>query len=90
MIEHKSVLEPLLSLERRGCIRITWLRGDPFGQVHPDDLEAAITAETRLVSVIAASNILHTLNPLTELAAVAGRRVFCSIATRPSGSATAA
>ncbi len=70
MIEHKSVLEPLLRLEKRGCIRVTWLRPDSFGQVHLEDLEAAITAETRLVSIIAASNIVHTLNPLAELAAL--------------------
>ena len=42
MIEHKSVLEPVRRLEQHGRIRVTWLRPDPLGQVHPEALDAAM------------------------------------------------
>jgi cysteine desulfurase len=70
LIEHKSVLEPIRHLEQSGRARVTWLRPDPFGQVRPEQLQAALTAETRLVSIMAASNVIHTLNPIAELARV--------------------
>jgi cysteine desulfurase len=69
-IEHKSVLEPVRQWEGRDGYRVTWLRPDPFGQVHPDALEAALCDDTRLVSIIAASNVIHTTNPLADLAKV--------------------
>jgi cysteine desulfurase len=76
-IEHKSVLEPLRRWEGREGYRVTWLRPDSFGQVHPQALEAALGDDTRLVSIIAASNVIHTVNPLAELAKrCAGRDVL--------------
>jgi cysteine desulfurase len=76
-IEHKSVLEPLRRWEGREGYRVTWLRPDSFGQVHPQELEAALGDDTRLVSIIAASNVIHTVNPLAELAKrCAGRDIL--------------
>ncbi len=77
MIEHKSVLEPVRRLESMEGFRVTWLRPDTLGQVRPETLEAAIGDDTRLVSIIAASNVIHTANPLGELAkCCAGREVL--------------
>jgi cysteine desulfurase len=73
-VEHKSVIEPLKHLERTGRARVTWLRPDGFGQVHPEALEAAIDAGTRLVSIVAAGNVIHTLNPIGALVRVAADR----------------
>ena len=70
MIEHKSVIAPLQHLESTGQVRVTWLRPDPFGQVHAEALRAALQTDTRLVSVMSASNVIHTINPLPEIAAV--------------------
>ena len=74
LIEHKSVLEPAKHLEKNGRARVTWLRPDPWGQIHPETLQAALEDETRLVSVIAASNVIHSVNPLAALAAVCASR----------------
>jgi cysteine desulfurase len=74
LIEHKSVLEPALHLERTGQASVTWLRPDAYGQVHAEALKAAIRPETRLVSIMAASNVIHTLNPLASLAEVCAAR----------------
>ncbi len=77
MIEHKSVLEPVRRLESMEGFRVTWLRPDTLGQVHPETLQAALSDDTRLVSIIAASNVIHTTNPLAELAKrCAGRDVL--------------
>jgi len=74
MIEHKSVLEPFRHLEQKGRARVTWLRPDGFGRVHPDQLAEALSGETRLVSIMAASNVIHTLNPIAALARVCAAR----------------
>ena len=73
-IEHKSVAEPIRRLEETGRIRVTWLRPDPLGQVHPDALDAACTADTRLVSIQAANSVIHTLNPIADLARICAAR----------------
>jgi len=70
MIEHKSVIAPLQHLENTGQVRVTWLRPDHYGQVHAEAVQAALQADTRLVSLMAASNVIHTINPLPEIAAV--------------------
>jgi cysteine desulfurase len=87
MIEHKSVLEPLKHLESTRRIRVTWLRPDPCGQVHPQDLQAALQPDTRLVSIMVASNVIHTVNPVGELAAIcaAGGVLFHVDATQYAG-----
>ena len=72
--EHKSVAEPVRKLEETGRIRVTWLRPDPLGQIHADVLAAACTADTRLVSIQAANSVIHTLNPLADLARVCAAR----------------
>lgn len=74
LVEHKSVLEPLRHLEGAGKIRMTWLRPDACGQVRPRDLEAALRPNTHLVCVMAASNVLHTVNPVADLAAICAAR----------------
>ena len=73
-LEHKSVAEPIRYLERIGRIRVTWLRPDPLGQVHPDAVEAAWAADTHLVSIQAANSVIHTLNPIADLAQICAAR----------------
>lgn len=69
-IEHKSVLEPARRLELTGRARVTWLQPDGLGQIQPEALQAALTEDAHLVSIIAASNVIHTINPLADLAAI--------------------
>jgi cysteine desulfurase len=86
-IEHKSVLEPLRHWEQTGRVRVTRLCPDSLGQVHPEALREALSPDTRLVSIMAASNVIHTLNPLAELAAVCASRgvLFHTDATQWAG-----
>jgi cysteine desulfurase len=66
-VEHPSVLNAALALEADGW-RITQLGVRPDGRVDPAEATAAVTPETRLVSVILAQNETGTLQPLRAIA----------------------
>ena len=69
-IEHKSVLEPLATLEDEG-FRVTWVDVDRNGRVDPADVSGAMDEGTILVSVMAANNEIGTIEPIAEVAAIA-------------------
>ena len=72
-IEHEAVLRTLKALARNGWT-VTLLPVDGNGIVAPDALEAALTDETALVSIMHANNEVGTVQPIAELAAGAHRR----------------
>jgi cysteine desulfurase len=72
-IEHPAVLECCRNIEPFG-VEVTLLPVDSEGIVDPSDLERAIRPETRLVSIMAANNVLGTLQPVAELARIARSR----------------
>src|SRR3989338_7407098 len=49
-IEHNAVVKPLKRLEREG-VRVTKVKPDRDGVIRQEDIEKALTKETRLVSV---------------------------------------
>jgi cysteine desulfurase len=71
-IEHEAVLNTARALARRGW-QVTYLPVDRAGYVQPDTLEAAMTPETVLVSVMHANNETGTLQPIAALADIAHR-----------------
>ena len=72
-IEHPAILETCRFLEQNG-IQVTYLPVDEYGLVDPDDLDRAFRADTRLVSVMAANNVVGTLQPIAELAQITKER----------------
>ncbi|UFP95763.1 IscS subfamily cysteine desulfurase [Gloeobacter morelensis] len=68
--EHKCVLDSAKYLERHGC-RVTYLPVKPDGLVDLAELEAAITAETVLISVMFANNEIGVIQPVAEIARIA-------------------
>jgi cysteine desulfurase len=72
--EHHAVLHPVEYLQKKEGWKVTWLPVDRFGRVNPADLEAAITSETCLVSVMSANNETGTLQPIGELASICQQR----------------
>jgi cysteine desulfurase len=72
-IEHEAVLNTFRALARRGWTT-TLLPVDASGIVAVSALEAAITDETALVSVMHANNEIGTIQPVAELARVAHAR----------------
>jgi cysteine desulfurase len=72
-IEHEAVLNTLRALSRRGWTT-TLLPVDASGIVAPEALEAALTDQTALVSVMHANNEIGTVQPVADLARIAHAR----------------
>ncbi|MFL5241764.1 MAG: IscS subfamily cysteine desulfurase [Gemmataceae bacterium] len=64
--EHKAVLDPCKRLERNG-FQVTYLDVDRHGQVTVDQVADALSAQTILVSVMAANNEIGTLQPIRDI-----------------------
>ncbi len=64
--EHKAVLDTCKRLEKNGY-RVTYLPVQPDGLVSVADIEAAITPETILVSIMYANNEIGVVNPIAEI-----------------------
>ncbi len=67
--EHHAVLHTLKKLEKEG-FRVTYLDVHSNGLVTPAQVEAAITPETCLVTVMYANNEIGTIQPIREIGAV--------------------
>ena len=68
-IEHPAVLATCEYLEQSG-FRITYLPVSNTGRISVDDLHAALTVDTILVSVMHANNETGTIQPIEEIAQV--------------------
>ena len=65
-IEHASVYEPLMHLEKEG-FQITYLPVDEHGIVKIDALKEALTDETILVSIMYVNNEIGSIQPIEEI-----------------------
>jgi len=65
-VEHHAVLHTLRHLEKFG-FEIVVLPVDRYGRVDPDQLDAAITDKTTLVSLMLANNEVGTIQPMADL-----------------------
>lgn len=68
-IEHPAILETCRYLERRD-IDVTYLPVDGDGLIDPRDLVNALRPTTWLVSIMAANNVVGTLQPINELSRI--------------------
>ncbi|HDQ07503.1 MAG TPA: cysteine desulfurase NifS [Methanoculleus sp.] len=75
-IEHHAVLHTCGYLETQG-FSVTHLPVDRYGLVDPAQVEAAITPETTLISVMMANNEVGTIQPVQEIGAVARDHGIC-------------
>ena len=77
-MEHNSMMRPLRALEGMpnpgaGGVEVTVVRCSPQGVLDPDQVEAAIRPNTRLVALNHASNVVGTLLPVREVGAICRR-----------------
>ncbi len=84
--EHKAVLDTCKHLEKTGA-EVTYLPVDKDGLIDPADLRSAIRPDTILISIMYANNETGTLQPVTEIAAIAKqhRVIFFCDATQAVG-----
>ena len=73
-IEHHAILHTAEYLEKVEGVRVTYLPVDPDGRVRMEDLEAAMTDKTVLVSVMFANNEVGTIQPIGEIGALCRQR----------------
>ncbi|NQD58623.1 aminotransferase class V-fold PLP-dependent enzyme [Pseudomonas sp. CM25] len=65
-LEHKAVLDTVAELERQGWA-VTRLAPDAAGLIQPANVQAALRADTRLVSLMAVNNELGTLTDVATI-----------------------
>ncbi|GAA4051906.1 IscS subfamily cysteine desulfurase [Hymenobacter glaciei] len=68
--EHKAVLDTCKHIEKLGG-KVTYLPVDEKGLISLTDLEAAMTPETILVTIMYGNNETGTINPIREIAKIA-------------------
>lgn len=71
-VEHHAVLHTVDALQRQG-FAVSRVPCDRAGRVDPEDIAAAIRPETCLISVMYANNEVGTIQPITEIGAIAHR-----------------
>ena len=72
-VEHAAIVEPARFLERLGA-RLTVVPVDSWGTVDPEDIAAAITPDTLLVSVMHANNETGTIQPIGRISGICRER----------------
>lgn len=73
-IEHHGVLDALARLEKSGRCEIRWLEVDQQARVSLPQIEAVLAAGCDLICVMAANNEVGSVNPIREIARLAGSR----------------
>jgi cysteine desulfurase len=68
--EHKATLDSTKHLEKHGCT-VTYLPVDKFGAVSAEQVKAAITDKTILISLMHANNEIGTIHPIEEIGKIA-------------------
>lgn len=84
--EHKAVLDTCKHLEKLGA-RVTYLDVKADGRINLAELEAAMTEQTILVSIMYGNNETGVIQPVKEIAAIAHQygALFMSDATQAVG-----
>lgn len=70
VIEHNSVLRPLNSLMKKG-IEVTLLKVDKNGRIDLDEIKQQIKANTKLIIINHASNVIGTVQPISAIGKIA-------------------
>ncbi len=68
--EHKAVIDTCKKLEKQG-LRVTYLPVQKDGRVDLDELRAAITDKTILITIMTANNEIGVVQPIAEIGAIA-------------------
>ncbi len=84
--EHKAVLDTCKHVEKLGG-RVTYLAVQSDGLINLQELEAAMTSETILVSIMYGNNEIGVIQPIKEIAAIAHKygALFMTDATQAVG-----
>jgi cysteine desulfurase len=73
LAEHRTVIDTCRKLESQG-LHVTYLPVGADGRVDLDELRAAVTNQTILITLMAANNEIGVLQPVAEIGAIAMER----------------
>jgi len=84
--EHKCILDTSKHIEKLGG-EVTYLEVNDEGMIDLNELEAAITPKTILISIMYANNEIGVIHPIKEIAAIAKKHnvLFHTDATQAAG-----
>ncbi|SFG77663.1 IscS subfamily cysteine desulfurase [Pedobacter insulae] len=84
--EHKAILDTCKHLEKQGA-RVTYLKVKEDGLIDLAELEAAMTPETILVTIMYGNNEIGVIQPIKEISAIAHKHgaLFMTDATQAVG-----
>src|SRR5471032_475424 len=68
--EHKAIIDTCKNLEKDGY-RVTYLAVQKDGRINLDELKAAITDKTILITIMAANNEIGVIQPIVEIGTIA-------------------
>ncbi len=66
VIEHKAIVDPAKWLEKQG-VQVTWLTPNREGVISLQQVQDAVQANTRLVSLMHVNNEVGAINPIAEI-----------------------
>jgi cysteine desulfurase / selenocysteine lyase len=69
-LEHNSVLRPLYHKEQAGVIDVTYIPFGNAGYIDPEAIKAKIKRNTKMVILNHASNVMGTIQPLSEVGTI--------------------
>lgn len=69
-IEHHAIIHTCETLEKQG-FKVTYVGCDKYGMVDPEEVRAAITPETILITVMHGQNEVGTIEPVAEIGKIA-------------------
>jgi cysteine desulfurase len=88
-VEHHAVLHACEWLEAHAGFEITYVDVDEYGRIDPSDVEAAVRADTAVVSIMYANNEVGTIEPIADIAravkAINSATVFHTDAVQAGG-----
>lgn len=67
VVEHNSVLRPLIHLESNSEISVSYVDCDDIGRINEDEVVAALQPNTRLVTLNHVSNVTGTIQPVENI-----------------------
>src|SRR5499433_1698575 len=84
--EHKAIIDTCKHLEKDGY-RVTYLPVQKDGRINLDELRAAITDKTILITIMTASNEIGVIQPIAEIGAIAKEKgiIFHTDAVQAAG-----
>ncbi|TCP63894.1 cysteine desulfurase family protein [Heliophilum fasciatum] len=66
-IEHNAMIRPLMALRQTG-VEVTFLQGDQYGRIHPEEVKQACQKNTKLLAFAHGSNVIGTVQDVEQLA----------------------